>query len=81
MTADTMSTVSPRKAEMDFDEYLMAELRCAALRARILQADIEAVGIALKHHMISPDQAISLLHDVDAVRLVGTPPAPKEVPR
>jgi hypothetical protein len=29
-------------------EYLLAELRCAALRARLWQADIEAVGVALR---------------------------------
>jgi hypothetical protein len=31
-------------------EYLLAELRCAALRARLWQADIEAVGVALRGH-------------------------------
>jgi hypothetical protein len=58
-----------------FTTYLLAELRCASLRARILQADIEAIGIALKGGLISPDQAIELIADVDALRLVGTPPA------
>lgn len=29
-------------------EYLLAELRCASLRARLWQADIDAVGLALK---------------------------------
>lgn len=58
----------------DFTAYLIAELRCASLRARILQADIEAVGLALKNGLISPDQALELLTDVDALRIVGTPP-------
>ena len=61
-----------------FTTYLLAELRCASLRARILQADIEAIGIALKGGLISPNQAIELLADVDALRLVGNPPA--EIP-
>ena len=52
-------------------EYLLAELRCAACRARLWQADIEAVGIALKGGMITPDQALELLHDCDALLLVG----------
>jgi hypothetical protein len=56
---------------MNHTEYLLAELRCAALRARLLQADIEAVGLALKSGLILPEQAIEHLHDVDALRLVG----------
>ena len=61
---------SPR----DFTGYLLAELRCASLRARILQADIDAVGLALKGGLISPDEALELLAEVDALRLVGCPP-------
>jgi len=52
-------------------DYLLAELRCAAVRARLWQADIEAVGIALKGGLIDPKQAIELLHDCDALHLVG----------
>ncbi len=42
----------------DKREYLLAELRAAALRARLWQADIDAVGLALKANLISFDQAI-----------------------
>jgi len=52
-------------------DYLLAELRCARARARLWQADIEAVGIALKGGLIHPQQALELLHDCDALRLVG----------
>ena len=34
------------------------------------QADIEAVGIALKHGLIQPEHALELLHDCDALHLV-----------
>jgi hypothetical protein len=64
MTASTTS-------QPDRREYLLAELRCAALRARLWHSDIEAVGIALKGGLISCDQAIDLLHDCDALHLVG----------
>ena len=53
--------------------YLLAELRCASLRVQLLQADIDAVGLALKGGLITPDQALELLHDCDALRLVGCP--------
>ena len=53
-------------------DYLLAELRCAALRARLWQADIEAVGIALKGGLIGPDQALELLAYCGALHLVGS---------
>jgi hypothetical protein len=52
-------------------DYLLAELRCARARARLWQADIDAVAIALKGGLIHPEQALELLHDCDALHLVG----------
>jgi hypothetical protein len=57
---------------MSRTDYLLAELRCAALRARIWQADIEAIGLALRHGLIHSEQVLALLHDCDALHLVGT---------
>lgn len=57
-------------------DYLLAELRCAALRARLWQADIDAVGLALKAGWISPEQAVEALKDCDALQLIE----PKELP-
>jgi hypothetical protein len=51
-------------------DYLLSELRCA--RARLWQADIDAVAIALKGGLIHPEQALELLHDCDALQLVGS---------
>jgi hypothetical protein len=56
--------------------YLLVELRCAVLRARLVQADLEAIGIALKAGFISPAQAVSHLDDCDLLRLVGVPREP-----
>jgi hypothetical protein len=53
-------------------DYLLAELRCAVVRARLWQADITAVALALKAGLIDPEQALDLLHDCDALHLVGT---------
>ena len=52
-------------------EYLLAELRCASLRTRLRQADIDAVGKALAAGLIEPDQALELLDDCDCLTLVG----------
>ena len=54
-------------------DYLVAELRCASLRARLQQADIEAVGMALKAGLIEPEQALELLADCDCLHLVSPP--------
>jgi hypothetical protein len=55
----------------DRREYLLAELRAAALRARLCQADIDAVGLALKAGLISPDQAVEHLSDCGLLRLLA----------
>jgi len=55
---------------MSRHEYLLAELRCASLRARLWQADIEAVGKALAAGLIEPEQAIELLADCDCLQLI-----------
>jgi len=51
-------------------DYLLQELRCASLRARLQQADINSIGIALKAGWISPEQAVEALADCDCLQLV-----------
>ena len=55
-------------APQDFSQYLLAELRCASLRLRLEQSDIQAVGLALQGGLITPAQAVALLHDRDVLR-------------
>jgi hypothetical protein len=55
---------------MSRTEYLLAELRCASLRARLWQADITSIGIALKAGWISPEEAVELLADCDCLQLI-----------
>jgi len=64
-----MTNLEP--VERDKREYLLAELRAAALRARLWQADIDAVGLALKAGLISPDQAVEHLSDCGLSRLLA----------
>jgi hypothetical protein len=62
----------------NYTEYVLAELRCAALRTRLAQADIDAVGVALRGGLITTDQAIEILGDCDCLQYVQpTPPAEK----
>jgi hypothetical protein len=39
-------------------EYLLAELRCAAVRARLWVNEIDAIGAALRAGWIDPEDAI-----------------------
>jgi len=55
---------------MNKTEYLLAELRCASLRARLWQADIDAVGAALRAGWITPEQAMEALGDCDCLQLI-----------
>jgi hypothetical protein len=56
---------------MNRRDYLLAELRCASLRARLWQTDIDAVGLALKSGLIEPEQALELLADCDCLLLIS----------
>jgi hypothetical protein len=51
-------------------EYLLAELRCALMRARLWQSDITSIGIALKAGWITPEQAVEALDDCDCLQLI-----------
>jgi hypothetical protein len=64
-----MTNLEP--VERDKREYLLAELRAAALRARLWQVDIDAVGLALKAGLISPNQAVEHLSDCGLLRLLA----------
>jgi hypothetical protein len=46
---------------MNRREYLLAELRCAALRARLVAAEIENIGVALKAGEMDEDLALAIL--------------------
>ena len=64
--------MTERQGLPTFENYLLAEMRCASLRLQLEQSDIEAIGIALKSGLITAEQALGLLADVDVLRLVGT---------
>lgn len=53
--------------------YLLAELRCAAMRARVMAGDIDAVGLALEAGLVEPEQALELLADCECLHLVAPP--------
>jgi hypothetical protein len=42
-------------------EYLLAELRAASLRARIIAADIDAIGMSVKEDILSPEDGVKMI--------------------
>ena len=52
-------------------EYVLAEFRCALIRAKLAQLDIEAVASALKFGVISAEQAVAMFWDSEAVQFLG----------
>jgi hypothetical protein len=52
-------------------EYVLAEFRCALLKAKLAVLDIEAVACALSYNIISPEQAVAFFWDSEAVHFVG----------
>jgi hypothetical protein len=58
----------------DLIVYLLAEFRCAALRAKLAANDLVAIGLALKGGVITPYQAIMHIEETDAFRFLGRLP-------
>jgi hypothetical protein len=48
-------------------ELLLAMLRVESLRLRTVQADVDALGIALRGGLISPAQCVAHMHDLGIV--------------
>jgi len=55
-------------------EFLLAALRAATLRAKLMEANLNEIGIALKANLIGPDMAVKWLHDENLMFLLGIMP-------
>jgi len=56
-------------------EFLLSALRAASLRAKMFDADICSVGIALKANMITIPEALKWIKDIGALESIGTIPS------
>jgi hypothetical protein len=63
-------------ASSGFAGYLLAEIECGIIRAKLWQNDLTAIGIALKSDLISADDAIEHLADCGALRLIASAATP-----
>jgi len=49
----------------DQSEFLLACLRAASLRAKLIATELDSVGVALRHNFVSHDGAVEWLRDLD----------------
>jgi hypothetical protein len=54
----------------NYVHYLLAELACAAIRTRLLSAEIDSIGVALRGAIITPDGAMEWMADIGALGLI-----------
>jgi hypothetical protein len=53
-----------------FRQFMLSSLRGASLRARLLANEIDTLGVALKSKMISAEDAVRALDDLDCLFLI-----------
>jgi hypothetical protein len=52
-------------------EYILAEFRCAVAKARLAEFDLEATIIALQFNLVTPEQAVEMFWDSEAIHFLG----------
>ena len=59
-----------------FEKYVLAQLRCARARIKLLINEIDTIGLALKSGAIGPDEAIYALHEAGTLNFLWPMPPP-----
>lgn len=54
-------------------EFLLGQIRTAALRGRLLVNEYDTVGVALKGNLITPENAVAWLNDIGAGEMFWLP--------
>jgi hypothetical protein len=55
----------------DHREFVLAVLRAASLRAKLMDAELQTIGTSLRAGMVSPEMAIQWIHDEGLMGLVS----------
>jgi hypothetical protein len=58
---------------MTFRDFILAELKCAALRSRLVTAELDSIGVALAGNFITEDDAIAWLDECGGLQFVSAP--------
>ena len=60
--------------EQQHDDFLLTVLRAASIRARLMEADLNSIGVALKGGLIGADTAVQWIRDANLLWMVGAIP-------
>lgn len=64
------------ESSSDFAIYLLAEIECEIIRAKLWQNDLTAIGLALRTGLTDTGSALDHLARCGALRLIAPPSAP-----
>jgi len=59
--------LTTKRDEAAYRDYVVAQLRLAHMRVRLLLNEIEMIGKALKGNLIEPDDAVAWLRSVNGL--------------
>jgi hypothetical protein len=63
---------------MDNKEYLLAQMRVASLRLKLMDAKLTEIGVSLKLNMIDNEQAAQWLEVDELMFLISVPPGDED---
>jgi hypothetical protein len=66
--------VTDDPTEDQHKEFLLSALRAASLRAKMMDADLTTIGVALRGGMIGADTAVAWIRDSGLLWIVGAIP-------
>jgi hypothetical protein len=55
-------------------EFMLAALRTAMVRCKLMESELTEIGMSLKAKMIGPELAVQMLHDQGLMFLLGRMP-------
>jgi hypothetical protein len=61
-------------SECTHREFLLSALRAASLRAKLFDADITTIGVALRENMVTTQEALKWIKDIGAMESIGMIP-------
>jgi len=60
--------------ELKHKEWLLTALRAASARAKLMDADLTTIGVALKGDLINSETAVQWIRDAGLLGMVGALP-------
>lgn len=72
-------TITPVFSDSSRKEFMLAAMRTACARVRMLALEIEEVGVSLKCDMIDAEGAVSWLDYINAVQFINTDAWPNKI--